>query len=179
MTPLAPRNFVLLFSRGRFSILATTFLLAAVATTAEAHPFHTSIAEAEWNEKSGRLEVALKLRPENLERALRLRTKRNVVLERTPELDQIIRRYLNDKFVIEDAGKRPAKLIWVGKEVTLKEVWLYFEFPMPDGPAGMHLTNRVLFDLGRDQVNTVNFRLREKRTSLTFSREKPRQPLPQ
>ncbi len=152
-------------------------VLLAAAAPARAHPFHVSIAEMEWNERSSRLEVAVKVLPEDLERALRRKTRRHVVLERTADIDRLIHRYLSEAFVVTNHTGKPARLHWVGKEISPKEAWLYFEVAMPAGLDRARITNRLLFGMQKDQVNTLILRTDGKRTSLSFSRQQPTQML--
>lgn len=68
----------------------------------------------------------------------------------------------------------PRPLRWVGKEVTLKETWLYFEICLPDGIEGMEFSNRILFELDPAQTNTLNLKQGDKITTLRFNRQSPR-----
>lgn len=150
-------------------------LLIAVPARGEAHPFHITLAEVEYNERSGHLEIALRIyHPSDLETVLTRRAGRRVDLEKTENIDALIVDYLNEAFVVApDDSEKSAALRWVGKEVSLKTVWLYFEIPLPEGPEHARITNRLLFEVEPDQVNTVNLRHGPKRTTLRFTREKP------
>lgn len=148
------------------------------AATGAAHPFHVTLAEAEYNVESGRLEVALRIyNPADLERVLGLIAGHRVDLEATPGVDRLIRDYLERQFVVESPDGRPAGLTWVGKEVDLKTAWLYFEVDLPDGPEGVAFRDRLLFEVEPDQVNTINFRSGDRRGTLRFTRDRDRQVL--
>ena len=161
----------------RFAVAAAAWFLACGGATAAAHPFHASIAEAEWNAKSGRLEVSLRVTPNDLERAIRQRTKERVQLEDSKSADRLIQDYLREVMRVEGQGGRKHKLVWVGKEVSVKEAWLHFEIEMPHGPHGALISNRVLFDVQKEQINTINVRWKDQRKSLRFTRQKPQQRL--
>ena len=62
-----------ILSVNRLVLHGLILCVATVLMTASssAHPHHVSIAEAEWNLKTRSLEVALKVHPNDLERALR------------------------------------------------------------------------------------------------------------
>ncbi|RUL85296.1 DUF6702 family protein [Tautonia sociabilis] len=148
----------------------------AVALGGEAHPFHITIAEADYNADSGTLEVALRVyNPGDLEAALGRRAGERVDLERTENVDALILAYLKEALVATPPGGDPAPICWVGKEVTLKTAWLYFEIPLPDGPEGVCFTNTLLFEVEPDQVNTIVFGRGKDRASLRFSRDHPSQ----
>jgi hypothetical protein len=157
--------------------MATLALCHSVAQRASAHPFHVSIAEAEWNAESKRLEVAMRVAPEDLEAALTNRAETKVRLEETEDVDKQITDYLNDHFTLrkpetEDEEAKPLELHWIGKEVTTKSAWLYFEIDAPDGVAGLELTNRVFVNEEETQINTVVIREGKQKTTLRFDKER-------
>lgn len=156
-------------------LLMTAVVSLGFGLPASAHPFHITLAEAEYNAETGKLEVALRIyHPTDLEEALSRRAGRRINLEKTEGADDLIMQYLRENFVIEPPGGKPAPLEWVGKEVSLKTAWLYFEVPLPGGPEGVAFRNRLLFDVERDQSNTIVFKQGERRASLRFSRERDR-----
>lgn len=151
-------------------------LLAVMAGAARfaPHPFHVTIAEADHDAESGNLEVALRIyNPGDLEEALGRRLGERVDLERTEDVDGAILAYLEDSIVVERPDGERAELAWVGKEVTVKTAWIYFEIPLPDGPEGATFTNTLLFEVEPDQVNTMVFGRGKDRASLRFTREDP------
>lgn len=166
----------------RFVTPSRVVVLAASALTilltsdcpATNHPFHVSIAEAEFNSETKCLEVALKVYPGDLERALQSMTGRPIRLEKTDQVDKLIVAYLQRTFsVVRD--DQQAAMKWVGKELSIKDAWLYFELELPDGLEGSQISQQVFFELQADQANTITFRRGKSRKSLTFSREQARQ----
>lgn len=142
---------------------------------APAHPFHVTMAEAEFNPESRKLEVSLRVyHPLDLEAALSRRAKEPVTLDGTPGVDEMIVDYLQEVFTIERADGAAAELEYVGKEVTLKTAWLYFEVELPEGPEGAAFRDRLLFEIEDDQANTIVFREGKKRASLRFDRTEDR-----
>ena len=149
-------------------------LLVAASLTAaanlQAHPFHATYAEVDWNTKTMVLEVALRVQPEDLDRVLSLRTKRKINIEKTKGVDKLIQQYVAEVFLIEPKLKQPISIRWVGKEVSSKEAWLYFEVPRPAGIEGLKMLNRIFLEILPDQVNTVRFRHGKQRVTLRFDR---------
>lgn len=144
------------------------------SVAAEAHPFHVTIAEVEFNAEAGTLEMAIRIyNPGDLEQALSRREGERVNLEQTEKVDEMILDYLRDCLVITPPDGEPAELAWVGKEVTVKTTWLYVEARLPDGPEGAGFTNRLLFEIEADQVNTMVFGRARDRVSLRFTRDDP------
>jgi len=68
--------------------LLTVISLAPLAC---AHPYHVSVAEIERDVETDRLEVALKVWPEDLEKALTAQEGESVNLDRTEGVDEMIR----------------------------------------------------------------------------------------
>ena len=149
-------------------------LLLAVTLTASvnlhAHPFHATYTEVDWNAKSKVLEVALRVQPEDLDRVLSLRAKRKIDVEKTKDVDKLIQKYLAEVFLVEPKLKQPVAIRWIGKEVSSKEAWLYFEIPRPQGIEGLKLLNRIFLEILPDQVNTVRVRQGRQRVTLRFDR---------
>jgi hypothetical protein len=152
-------------------VLAAMALACGWVEPAAAHPFHVSVAEAEFNEESGHLEVALRVHPVDLEQALRCQESRPVDLDRSKGIDRMITKYVNSHFQVRDAAGNKLPCNWVGKEISIKEAWLYFEFPL-DGPSGkLRVTQAFFFEHLEDQVNTINFKQQKRIKSLSFTRD--------
>lgn len=158
-----------LFSKGCLSLL----VFAGLFGSAAAHPFHVSIAEAEFKPQTGMLEVSLRVHPSDLETALRKQTREPVVLETSPNVDEQILAYLRRAFVVKTAEGNAAEIRWIGKEVSVKHAWLYFEIPLKDGLPGAEFSQRLFFELLPDQVNTINFRQGQRQATLHFTRAEP------
>ena len=158
-------------------ILSALFVSLGCTGGVMAHPNHVSLAEANWNAKTGQLEVALKLHPNDLERALRARFRRRVVLEKAADIDRLIQKYLAEVFVVTEKDGKLATIKWVGKEISVKAAWLYFELPLATGPDGATFSNRMFFELLTDQVNTINVRAGTQRKSLSLTHDRAKRKL--
>lgn len=111
------------------------------------HPFHTSIAEVDWNGQTGSFEVALSLWPLDVEELLRERLAgqgETVGFDlddpsRREEIDGHLRDYVLSKFRLTvmpavtegqeegSAGNRePSKYEWLGSEFEKDAIWVYF-----------------------------------------------------
>jgi hypothetical protein len=157
--------------------LATAVALSVLLGTASAHPFHVSLAEAEFNQESGNLEVALRVHPSDLELALRDQELRPVDLDRSKGIDRMVSKYLDAHFQIRDEAGKKLTCKWVGMEVTVKEAWLYFEVPVKHGETTFQITQAFFFELIEDQINTINFKQGKRIRSLSFTRDSATQPI--
>jgi len=109
----------------RFLVIAGGLLLSSSA--ANAHPFHASTTELEWNGKSQRFEVAMKLRIVDLEDAISAQQGLRFRIEHSPDVKQRLQEYLQKHFAITMEGRPATRLHWVGHELELHDVWIYFE----------------------------------------------------
>ena len=141
-------------------------LLILVNGLAEAHPQHRSTAQVEVNRKTTRLEVGLRVHPNELSQAVARWG------EPKGSREERITRYLLDRFQVIGEGQA-AKLSWVGQEKEGSDVWLYFEIELPKGAA--ELTNRVFFEQAPNQINVV--RIKDGKTKRTVSQTIDSKPL--
>ena len=147
------------------------------STTAIAHPAHVSLAEMEWNSKARRLEVALRVSSVDLEAVLSASSPVRLRLETAADLDQRIQAYLAQHLQVLPAGKDiPLTIRWIGKELSPKATWLYFEIDVPPGCEHLRIRN-TLFQDWQTQVNTINFRDGAHRKSWAFTRTTAEHPL--
>ncbi len=159
----------------KFHSIALIFLaMAAAPPRAAAHPSHVTIAEAEYNPSSGKLEIALRVyQPGDLEKALSRRVGEKIDLEKTKNIDKIILEYLQTTIQFQSSDGQPARIEWVGKEVTVQTTWLYFEVVLPEDPEGIKISHRMLFEVEADQANTLTIGRGPQRQSLRFTRDDP------
>lgn len=165
-----------------------SFVLLCASTAANtgfAHPFHISIAELEFNSKTGRIEVSLKMHASDLERALQTQLRRRVNVEKE-KLDAEISKYLSEHFRIikvlekdasEDAEiKSLSSIKMAGTEMETSWIWLFFEMEVDKEArqSKMQLENTVLLDLIDKQINMVSVRYSKKRKSLKMTAKSPR-----
>lgn len=112
------------------SLLRTISLLTAslvMSTATTAHPFHASTTEIEWNADSQRFEVAMRLRIADLEDAISAKIKTRFRVESDPKRQVRLQAYLQETFSISFVEHRQCTLHWVGYELELHDVWVYFE----------------------------------------------------
>lgn len=144
-----------------------TLLLTILAAGAEAHPLHRSTARVEVNREASTLEVALRVHPADLRRALAAQEP-----EAAPGPAQRTTRYLRRRFLVTSEGG-PTSIRWVGQERDGADIWLYFEVLLPEGRASLH--NQVFFELASDHINVVQ--LRDGRSKRAVAQTKRSEPL--
>lgn len=161
----------------RISLAA--LLTLALSAAAQAHPFHVTMTEAEWNPKTKSLEVSMRVNPLDVERVLRAKWKRNVELVADDKkMDAAVFEYLQKQLVLATPDKKRLKPKWVGMEVKVNRAWLYFEYPMKAPPKLLRVEHRVFHELESDQVNTLMLKVDGRRMTRHFTRFKNRHELP-
>jgi hypothetical protein len=157
------------------AMLAMALVALLSAGAAGAHPYSTSRAEVDWNEKTGRFEVALAVLPEELVQMVETgrRSSERFLLNATAECDAEIAAYLKRHFVAVIPNGEQSSLEWVGKEISFEATWLYFELAFEQPPAtleGLVFKVDLGLELSHEHVNAVQVRYTEDRRGLLFSR---------
>ena len=146
--------------------------LAGATSALRAHPIHTSLAEADYNARTRKLEIALRVFADDFEQALSARAGRKISLDRTPaaELDALAFAYVQDRFTIRLPSAAPAAPAWVGRELrdATNELWLYLEAPLPGGVEGVRVRHALLAEIFPDQLNSVRVRAGSRQVTLLF-----------
>ena len=149
-------------------------LLGGLASPLNAHPFHSSHGEAEWNGESMALEVALALDANDLEQAVRQHADVDTSLE-AAEMQPALWEYVQSHFGVQEEGERDASLHWVGLEVTDDgTAWIYFEAKLKRPPTDqLQVTHRLLLDSSEGQQNFLTLTVADRVETRVFSGKHP------
>lgn len=148
-----------------FSFCLLTFTLPPANAL---HRYHTSLTRMDYNEKEKLVEVTIQLFTHDLVPTLERRSKKNIDLEKTPDIDKLIFEYVDKNFVLKDRDNKEKKPVWVGKELEVDTVFVYIEIPLADGLSGAQLQNTIFFESFPEQTNLVALRLDGKKSDLLF-----------
>lgn len=110
-----------------FTTLWPCLLVIVPTQSAHAHPGHYSTAEIEWNSKSNRFEVAMRLRIPDLEDAISRMRGSRFRIESSPNAEKLLQQYLQQHVSIGFDGHATSRLHWVGMELEIHDLWIYFE----------------------------------------------------
>lgn len=146
-------------------ILACGMLTQAAAAS---HTFHTSLTRMDYNAKDKRAEISIQLFVHDLVPTLEKLTKKKVDLEKNPDIDKFILKYLDDNFILKDKSGEQKKLVWVGKEISVDTIFVYVEIQLSEGLGGYSLQNTLFFESYPEQTNLVITRYNGKKTDLLF-----------
>lgn len=136
------------------------------------HPVHETVAEVEWNPKTERLEVALRLDALD-EQWLRKRADgdaEDVAAWALP--------YLRDRFRISERPKKNEQdrtaYRWIGRQAEGSHVWWFFEIGPEDKQRPSWIDVRLLLERERNYTNRILILDQAPRRSLTLTIEKPK-----
>lgn len=125
------------------------------------HNFHVSITNAELSQKSGSLEMSMKLFTDDLESAVEASLHEKPPLgtaKENPRADSLIMQYIRQNFKIS-SGKLPLKWVYVGRELENGITFVYLEIPAFPEVKELTIRNSVFFDTFEDQSNIVNVKI--------------------
>lgn len=148
------------------------FVFFLFSFLAEAHPFHVSVCELEYNANSQRYELALKIFTDDFTKALKEYDTKQTEIDLLGEdkaLQPLLENYLNLYFIIRE-GEQSLELSYVGKEGDEDAVWFYFEVASVAPGKALYVKNLILFDQFDDQSNLLHYRCGIESNSYMFKK---------
>jgi hypothetical protein len=146
-------------------------MIALLLTAVLMHPVHETLAEVEWNDQTGRLEVALRLHSLD-EQWLRKQNSR----KRTDRVWTT--EYVQRNFRVTPLPKKReldlAKYTWIGRQQDGAHVWWYFEIECPDKAKPKWIEQRTLFERQDNYTNRVLIMNEKPKRSMSLTRKRPR-----
>ncbi|MEW4488732.1 DUF6702 family protein [Thalassoglobus sp. JC818] len=135
---------------------------------ADAHPFHSSHAEMEWNDQSACFEVSVRVASVDLEKVLRKRTDRLFRMEEPAAVETIFD-YVRENFEVT-SGEKKLEFQPVGIENEVRHTWIFFELKPAAGRHHLRVENKILIEM-HDQVNSVTISQPGKKQTFNFTAE--------
>lgn len=132
------------------------------------HTYHTSLTRLDYNPKKGLLEITIRVFIHDLVPVLEKTNQRRIDLERSPDIDGMLERYVGQNFELKDRKNISQKLKWVGKELDVDVAFLYFEVATSESPEGYSLKNSIFFESFPEQTNLLVSRSDKKKCDLVF-----------
>jgi len=132
---------------------------------------HLSVIEAHFDRETQRLELNVRLFPNDLEAALSHFANKTITIKKSDELAATAISYLRQKLIIKSPSGEQKTLEWGGLDITSSHIWLFLE--VASGPVlnGMRISDRLLQEEFPDQINSVEITGNGPKQVLVFSRE--------
>lgn len=127
----------------------------------KSHPFYLSVTDMKYNEKNKSLEIACKLFTNDLEGALKKTTGKKVDIinpKDKKEVEKILFDYINKRLAINLNGKLKT-LKYIGYEKEEDVIWTYMEIEKCEKPKQINITNSLLYDYLKEQINLVSIEI--------------------
>ena len=154
------------------SALCTLFTLCimhyALRTVSAFHTYHTSLTRIDYDKKENLAEISIQLFTHDLVPVLERYAKKDINLEKTIDIDELLYKYLSENFVLKDKQDVTKKLNWVGKEIKVDTVFVYLEIPLNADFEGFNLQNTIFFESFPEQTNLVIARFSDKKADLLY-----------
>ena len=142
-------------------------LLAIPAQPAHAHEQKTALTDILFNYRTGNLEIAHRLSTHDAEHTLYKVTGLDAELSRSTQALEAFAKYVEGRFLLGSEDKPKWKLEMVGQELERGFLWIYQETAIPTS-ASFFIENKILHNIIKGQVNTVNIRNRGKVSTFAF-----------
>ena len=138
------------------------------------HEFYVSLCKIDHNPETNALEITMKIFTDDLEYGITgSKDFYGLGTEKEPvEADSLIWSYIIKNFMVSINGE-PGSYLYIGKEVELDVTWIYLEIEKISGFDKIEITNRMLTELYRDQVNLINVNYTGKTLGLLLKKDKP------
>jgi hypothetical protein len=139
------------------------------------HKYYISVTQINYIQEKQSVQITSRLFIDDFENILKQNYDENIVLvdEENPEIiDSYIDRYLkkNMELVIND---KVVTFNFIGKQYEGDIVKCYLEVEDIQSIASFEITNRILFDLQKDQQNIVKTKINSKSKSVILTYENP------
>ena len=149
-------------------LLFTSSLILHPSSLVSAHTYHTSLTRMDYNAKDKNIEISVQLFIHDVLPMLERRLKKRVDIEKTPEVEGELLKYLSENFVFQNKKGEAQKLKWVGREFENDVVYVYVEIPFAESFEGARLQNTIFFESFAQQTNLVVARFGDKKVDLLF-----------
>lgn len=150
------------WSKGAMAAALWSVLLAA-----HAHNFHAGIADVSYNTRTGSTEVVHTYMAHDVDALLTNMYQRQFDLS-APEDQDVLRKYVEQQFSLQDRDHHKLPLRWVGMTVDAQSVVIYQEAVQTPLSRTASIHDEVLSDFLPDEVNTVNINEASGVHTLTF-----------
>jgi hypothetical protein len=122
------------------------------------HPFFISVTEIQHNKKGKALEISCKIFTDDFEKALRQSYQMPVDLINAPDknaVNKLINDYIKKHLLITANGK-VLQLQFIGYEKDNEAIWSYLQVNDVNEIKKIDITNNLLLDYKKEQVNIVH-----------------------
>jgi hypothetical protein len=128
-----------------------------------AHPYYLSVADLKYNAAEKVMEGSVKVFVHDLERTLNQLGQGKVDLIHVKDraaTSRMLSTYLADHFQMKVNGK-PLHMELLGFEQEAEHLWMHVKFTGSPAPKSVEITDRILYDHLKEQMNIVHLQVGE------------------
>ncbi len=131
------------------------------------HPFFVSVTEIQHNKKEKTIDISCKIFTDDFEKTLRQNYKTHVDLINPSDkimMDKLITDYVRKHLQIT-ADTKPLQLQFAGYEKDEEATWCYFQVNNVSSIKNIEVTDNLLFEYKKEQINILHVIVNGKRKS--------------
>ncbi|MDB5232558.1 MAG: hypothetical protein JWN76_3363 [Chitinophagaceae bacterium] len=131
------------------------------------HPFFVSLTDINHNAKDKALEISVRIFVDDFEKTLKQYGKTNIDLIHPSDkiaTDKIINQYIQSHLKIS-ANDLQVNYKYVGYEIQSESAWVYFEVQNVPALKKLAVTNTLLYDYDKQQINIIHAKANNKEES--------------
>ena len=131
------------------------------------HKYYISVTQIEYVGEKQSVQIISRIFTDDFEKVLRERYDESITLDANKNetlIDSYIEKYLSEKIKIKIDGK-DCQFKYLGKELDVDVVKVYLEIEGVKAISSFKITNKLLFDLFKDQKNMVKLNINSKKKS--------------
>jgi hypothetical protein len=132
------------------------------------HPFFVSVTEINHNAKEKTLEISVRVFTDDFENTLRMFAPNQKVDLMTPpaggSMDSLVKKYIQQKINLEVNGQKRS-MQYIGFERVEESIWAYFEITGVADLKQLKISNPILYEYKKEQINMIHVIKGENRQS--------------
>lgn len=136
------------------------------------HPFFVSVVDINHNAEQAALETSIRIFTDDFENTLRQRFPGKKIdlyrFDAGGQTDSLIFRYLKEKLAVSVNGK-PMVWNYVGSERVEESIWCYLEAGGVRKVESIQISNRILYEYKKEQINMHHIVVNGQRKSLKLN----------
>lgn len=148
------------------------FQWLTLAVMSLAHPYFISVTDINHNASTKELEISIRIFTDDLENTLKMYTKDKVDLINPldkSKMDKLVNDYISRNVKIKVNGK-DVVMEFAGYEISDASTWSYFEIKNITSVKDISVTNSLLHDYKKEQINILDIKAnnKEENTKLDY-----------
>ncbi len=131
------------------------------------HPFYVSMCDINHNAKDKTLEISIRIFSDDLESTLKKNYSTSFDIIKPADratVDKMISAYINSHLAVVIDGKN-YQLNYLGYEIKDASAWCYFEIANISSIKSIGITNSLLHDFNKNQINLIHIKMNGKEKS--------------